>query len=607
MWPRCGAVATTLGVVAGCAEVVCPFGQVPGDGTLCVPADIPSSPQVQGERSAGHSNPIWLWEPEQLASFYEVRCMQCGVDDWTSTVDTMWRATGLSEGDYVFEIRACSDAGCSSEAQAVTTVEFITPYAGYSGYWQGVGKSITRSPTGHVTAIVAHNAYTDDFPSASDNLSETLTKIDLALADGADVIELDVKSVGGEIFVDHDDTNAESRARLENVLDHAPLAAADAILYIELKEQRDFDDVAIGVLRILNDRRDSYANNGRPVIVRSFDDARIDALTKIATAASDYPLIEHYVRTQLILGQSTCASVAGCQAGIDQAAVNRFGGVALFYTIPSLLTSVAYAKSQGLGVNLGTLNFLSSHVALREIADALNTNKTIEEAKVYVSLPDSYLHFDASSQDLSSGTMSYLRDGTSLTTLVSGAGLPAPAMGLAGEALYGSYLRFAASASQRLSFHDADAPQGSGYLVSAYVRFDDLSIAEDESQVIVGKAEQGAFALDLDRKVGRAAMLRFYVWLNGEYKIASYPAANLVQGRSYLITGFYDGSGDVWLMVDNSPDRTTRPGYQSGGVVNNDVNITIGADPMAGGGHRDYFTGAVQMVTVTSYEELLGS
>ncbi|MBC7172355.1 MAG: hypothetical protein H5U40_08020, partial [Polyangiaceae bacterium] len=175
---------------------------------------------------------------------------------------------------------------------------------------------------------------------------------------------------------------------------------------------------------------------------------------------------------------------------------------------------------------------------------------------------------------------------------------PSVGVGAAGESLYGGYLRFVRAEGDFLPLINGNANPGEGFLVSAALRFRDLTIEDGGTRTVVAKSNSGGFTLELHNPTGEAAaVLRFGVYVGSGYVYATYPVASLVTGRSYGLTGAYDGNGGVYVWLDNSNTGVTN-GNASGGVGGTSVPITIGADPQTSTSARFFADVDVQVVNV---------
>lgn len=119
------------------------------------------------------------------------------------------------------------------------------------------------------TAVSCHNCYHED-PGAEpdDNLERTLLRIHAALADGYDIIELDVKDEAGVWRVDHEDDGTAHAAELSDVLADAPLCDAAQVLFVEVKESEPTPDKLRRLLEHLRDSR--CIRPGRRLSLRAF-------------------------------------------------------------------------------------------------------------------------------------------------------------------------------------------------------------------------------------------------------------------------------------------------------------------------------------------------
>ena len=141
-------------------------------------------------------------------------------------------------------------------------------------YWDGVTRTLAISPLGNVAAISAHNCYSVTSDPGS-SLAATLKRIHDAQADGADLIELDIKSEGGVLYVDHNDEGTVEGAYLEDVLADPALRAGNQILFIESKETQADSAYVSSLLTSLV--ANGYGCAGRPVVIRAFNNIRTSA------------------------------------------------------------------------------------------------------------------------------------------------------------------------------------------------------------------------------------------------------------------------------------------------------------------------------------------
>jgi glycerophosphoryl diester phosphodiesterase len=469
------------------------------------------------------------------------------------------------------------------------------------GYWAGVDKPFPRTARGHVVGIASHNAYVDTGRNAQQSLLSTQRRIQSAITANADIIELDLKEQNGQVYVDHNDDGGTTGALFAHVLDLAELRSAKAVLYLEIKETSSHASIARKVLDILNDRRTWYARKGRPVVIRSFYSWK-NNLIETRNLLAQYPLISPYLRLHVLFSGNQAT-----HGRIHEVHDSGWHGVEFPYTDTNILSKIAYGKSLGLGVTLWTIPVSLGEVYLsnlREEVDAFVVDYNVAKARAVVAEANQLLYLSVWSQPASGTSIRYYRtNATPYMAPVNIAGAPNTMTAGAGKDGYGTSLLFSAASGQSMPFYDADTASGQGYFVSIYVSFDDLLTscpggASSCTMALVNKSESGAFALELFRSSSGERTLRFGVYVGGGYQYATQPLSGLTATNGYLITGAYDGNGQVWLWVDNSISGTTQAGPFTTGVRNTDVPVTLGADPQTGVRPRFFLSGKVQMVQV---------
>ncbi len=470
-------------------------------------------------------------------------------------------------------------------------------------YWEGTSRTMATTPLGNVSAVSAHNCYVvASQPSTS--LAQTLDLIHAAQANGADLIELDVKSEDGVIYVDHDDEGTNTGAHLSAVLSDPALLAGDQVLFVEIKEKTPDGAFIHQLLSLFAGT--TYARPGRALVLRSFNDIR--ANLKLAQAALDTPAflgLRPWVKLNELFGKNQAASIAAAQQLIRQASLDGFAGVEFHYQDRDLFGKLGFARSLGLGINVWTIPVSLGEVfvaSLREEVDAITVDYPVDLARSVVQ--DSNLLTYMNTRRLKGTRKSvgwFNRAGQSRQAPVNQSGAPTFSVWDAGQDLYGGVLTFDAMGQESVALNDADNRPAQGYLVSAVVNFDDLSLSSGETVAILSKADSGGFALELHNPVGlEATVLRFGVYVGGGYVYGTVPASKLNTTDSFVLTGCYDGDGGVWLFVDHSSADLTK-GSAKGGVVQNDSPVRIGADPQGAAATRFHFSGKVQQIQVQTW------
>ncbi|MCE7937906.1 hypothetical protein DCC79_04315 [bacterium] len=452
-------------------------------------------------------------------------------------------------------------------------------------------------------------------------------RIDTALWNGADLIEIDVAMIEGTLWATHDDGLAAgtSRPLLHDLLTNDRLRAASAMLFLEVKES-DADPVAFAAqlaraLAVFPE----YAVEGRPLFLRAFNQARryLDALqSEIARG----PLAGH-VRYHVLFAASESEHLTHLHELIMALPRSGYTGVELDFRSPNLPTSLALARSLGLMTGVGTLPDSSAFgevfvAAMREEVDQMTVDYRVDQVRRVIEDRNTVAH--ASAENVVGSTLvvqQYLdapveqRIELGLAGDAAWPGTPNAWFGAEPGVLFGPWLRYPPDGRRALTLSDVDARPNEGFLVSAVVHFGGAlsSMAPGQTKAIVNKSENAGFALELYRPAVGAAVVRFGVRQAGgsNYTIHSYPIGGAGSGQgpcaarftaplhddeTYRLTGAYDGAGGVFLFIDNRCPDVARPSI-TGGVAPNDVPIMVGADPPPAAA-RFFFDGYVQSVDV---------
>ena len=565
------------------------------------PALLPA-PSINGEHSAGHTQPTWTWTWP-----HEATELQWRIDDgswWEGdpTEDRVTSPTPLTEGSHTVSIRAADADGLwSSPGTFVTEINLHSR----PGYWSGVAHDLTSSPLGHELGIVAHNCYEDSASSPGVNLIETLNLLTEARADGADLLELDVRYADGDWVVEHDDWGGTDAARLADVLADGALKAWTQPLFIEIKERDPTLEESASLLNLLIS--EGYAVNGRPVFFRAFQDERVDNLVFLRELldSGDYVFNSHYFRLHLLLDDDTAGSTSGFQALIDAADSSGFDGVEFSWTTPDLFNLIEYAEALELGTAMWTVPELMGEAwcaSMREDIDALVVDYDIDECRL-VAEEDTHLIYMNTADIGSSMDVEWSGSGGEpMLTELGALDLPTTASRSSGAGLLGTALLFEADLQTSLPLYDADNDVGEGFLLAATIEFDDLDLSSGETVAILSKADSGAFALELHGEFW-STKLRFGVHIGDEYHYSDVSVSGLDTAQSHFIMASYDGAGRVRLWLNNSDSGVDETAVLAGGVTQNDVPVRLGADPEGSTDTRYHFSGRIQMAMLQKWRD----
>ncbi len=595
----------------------------------------PDAPSIDGEPSAGHTDLTWTWNTPALTDHFVVMLDDGAEQELPLTTASF--ETEVELGLHTLEVRACSARGACSASRFDSVVELFGEQ--YSTPWRGVKKpDLATSPLGNVVPLSCHNCYSGRPGNVVLDADAALAKIGRALQRGADLIEIDVADIGAELYASHEDeASAGQHPTLESLLDDPNLLASEALLFMEIKES-DADPAAFaqGLLDLLDTHR-AYAHNGRPIVLRHFQSG-LSYLTAVKELLPSYPMLRSYVRFSVLYPAR--ADIAALQLDIaSDAAQNGFWGIELEYRNPNVMGAVRYAQSLGLAASLYTIpgpGFGEVYLgSLREEVDELTTEYRIDQARSIVEAKTALGRVDASPL-ASGGSVQVTQNFSGLVTETRNlGGTPSAALygspGLLvnapGEDLFGGILDFRSAqgfSERALPLFDADAGQGQGYLVTSVVNFDTLALPSGQTMALLNKAETGGFAVEL-ANAGAGTRLRFGVNVSGGYVYHSYDVTGQNQAgacggaeggyftaalngtSSYVVTGAYDGSGGVYLFIDNRCVAATAPSA-SGGVAASAVQVLVGADPQPSSSSQAqfYFDGLLQTASVSSWGAHVG-
>lgn len=575
-----------------------------GDAECVDCAQGPDAPEVRGEASAGHPHPTWLWNLPAGATGFRFRLDQGSWEEAAADATSYTSVAPLEPGSHLFEVQALGSGQTSASGAFETVVEYFER----PGFWNGVVRELARSPLGNEAAISAHNCYLALIDPVT-SLDVTSDVVQEAITRGADLIELDIKDEGGVIHVDHDDDGSVYGAHLGDVLDDPVLQAADQILFIEIKEKEPTEAFIADLLDLLDARREHYARNGRPVVLRTFHSKLENlSLARQLLDAGAYPLIEHYVRLSVLFGKDNFPDLATFQEEIAQAAASGYGMVEFHYQDQDLFGKLVYARSLGLGINVWTVPVSMGEVfvtGLREEVDAITTDWPADKARAAVEEDNVLVYLNAWDQPHDGDTVTWHKEDGGLSQAgINEPDRPSGEDRGVGQGLFGTVLTFEPESSQHLPLYDADCLPDSGVLVTVAVRFDSLDLEDGETRAILAKSDMAGWTLELHDPPGEGgALIRFGVFVDDLYRYAYVPADWVLnEADAFFLVGAYDGDGQVRLWVNNQ-DGSVVGEVTSGGVVNNDSLALLGADPQGAAKPRYFFNGAVQQAMVLRWDE----
>ena len=566
------------------------------------PIELLPAPVVNGEVSAGHATPTWLWTWSDTAS--EVRWRIEEGPWWTADPASgrVTAPTALDVGEHTVFIEVANEAGEWSESGTFTTrIEYFER----DGYWNGVARDFAQSPLGHRMGIVCHNCYEEDAGSPAANLDETQAILVNAVAEEADLLEFDVRYYEGNWRLEHDDTPGSDAVFFEDMLSFDALMDWDQPLFIEVKERDPSPAALQELLRMVLDA--GFATNGRPVFFRSFVGVRIDNLhyLKDAIDSGNYPLHENYIRLHVLYKDDSADTTTGFHTLIDEAESAGFHGVNLNWQTPDLFNLIEYAKTLDMGTSMWTIPESMGEAgcaSMREDIDALVVDYDLSDCRQVVE-EDTSLVYINTARTGSDTEIEWYRSGPEAETLLLDADdHPATIRRAYGSGLYGRSLLFNRDLDTSIRFYDADNDPGSGFFLATTVEFDDLDLDNGEKQAIFSKADDGAFALELRGGIFTTS-LRFSVHIDGSYRYAERSLFGIDASKSHFIMAAYDGSGRVRLWLNNSDSLVDESSIYSTGVTENDSPVRLGADPEGSEDTRYHFSGRIQMAMLQKWRD----
>lgn len=496
------------------------------------------------------------------------------------------------------------------------------PVSPYVGVFRGVSRELTTTALGHPAAVSCHNCYAGS-GNAPLSLAAANARIAKAVAEGADFIELDVIEVGGLLYASHSDVAAKGSLPLLTDLLAAPaLRDTDTLLVIEVKEADAdpllFADALLSALSTQSTRA-QVVREGRPLFLKSFN-TKLAYLLALKNKASEWPSLTPYLRYYLL--HSGLASLSELQQELEEQAVeNGLDGIDLFFRTPHLAAISGYMRSLGLGVGvwtvpgpaLGELGML----ALREQADVITTDLPLDRARALVEAQNVRTHFDA--RDLAAAAdltvFSVTPFSASKQQVLLEPSAPILERGAVGDVMFGGALRFAQD--KALTLPPPGPSSSPGFVVSALVRFNSLTLLPNQTMPILAQLDEGAFRFELARGEAGGTELRFGVNVDGAFRYRSRSVAGdasascdglanvafvpaLDTEHAYLLTGVYTPEGRVLLFINLQCAGVTAP-VQMGNLKSSQAGVRLGR-PLGLEDERVVaFDGSVQRIDVLDW------
>ena len=463
-------------------------------------------------------------------------------------------------------------------------------------YWTGTSRPLSTTPYGNKVGLACHNCY-------GSTLADTLARIHDAQASGADLIELDVRHEAGQARVEYTDVGGPL---LTDVLADSALHDGDQLLFVEIADtaptRQDVDDVIDSIAQY------GYAQAGRPVFLRAnktVKDAMLHARDALATPA--FADVRPYFRLHVLVGDANTTDITALQNAIAETWHNGLHGVEFVRSTPNLFGALTFAKARGLGTALYSVPESDGRVlisVLREEADILTLDVSADIGRQAVTEPNGLMYLNVWSQPAGTVSVEWNREDSAVsgTSTVNVSGTPSTVDLPAGLGLFGTTLSFEPATAESLTLYDADNDPNGGYLVAAAVMFDDLNVEDGGCRVILSKGVTTGFSLELCNPAGADSLeVRFTVPVGGTTYVASQPAAGFTTEKSYYLIGAYGGDGDVGLWVDSNRYDLTTSGPISGGVVQGNLPLVLGARSMSSS-PDDFFAGRIQLAIVQRWD-----
>gem|GEM_PF-5844603 len=277
-------------------------------------------------------------------------------------------------------LSACNSSD-DSYCQNATPVE----YTGLS-IFTNINQPVTvLADSDNMLALACHNCYQNN----NEFLADSLYKIESAIVEGADLIELDItlsKDKAISFKVSHE--NESVGVAFDQLIAQPSLVSSEQLLFLEIKDEietlkqvRDF----LGILKSHKhpSGRYAYLNDNRFVIIRNIDNNNTLARFRTVLAEPDFADIKPYVKLSRLYYKKTESQMyqeitTAHQCGFHMVELDlRLG-------LDVILSLNAHAEDLGLAVNVFTLNqenYEELMLALKHDVDIF----TIEEGDTFES------------------------------------------------------------------------------------------------------------------------------------------------------------------------------------------------------------------------------
>jgi len=283
--------------------------------------------------------------------------------------------------------------GCNSSDVAYCQNATPVEYTGLS-IFTNVNQPISvLADSDNMLALACHNCYENN----NELLADSLYKVESAITEGADLIELDItlsQDEGGGFVVSHE--NESVGVAFDQLIAQPSLVNSDQLLFLEIKDEIETLEQVRDFLGLLKSHRHpsgryAYLNDSRFVTLRNIDNNNTLARFRTVLAEPDFADIEPYVKLSRLYYKKTEEQMyqeitTAHQCGFHMVELDlRLGH-------DVILSLNAYAEGLGLAVNVFTLNqdnFEELMLALKHDVDVL----TIEDGDMLESTGYSLIYY----------------------------------------------------------------------------------------------------------------------------------------------------------------------------------------------------------------------